>query len=518
MSHHLTRRPMQVAAACIAVGVLLSACSAGSTSGGGTATGAKDRTVTIDMEGYPASLDPGLQYDSATYPVYRNIYDQLLRRDSATLKPVPWIATAWKQTDPTTWEFTLRNDVKFSDGTTLTAKDAAFSLNRIIDKKFNSPQYANFSAVKDAKALDTTHLVIETHAPSPTLLSFLTTLSIVSEAYVEKVGNAKVNVVPMGSGPYTMQSATGGSEITLARNDSYWNGKPAIAKAIFRAVPTVAARIADLQSGRAQLVTTLGADQATQLKSDPSTQVLAVPTERVAYLALNVLGDTPTKDLKVRQAVVAAINYESLIKNLVGGYGKPVSAVLTPLAFGYPKNASSFSYDPQRAKALLAEVGTPHPVLKFPTSPSYNPQIVQAIQSDLQAVGFIVQISNTDQATFLKKVQSPAHDWGSVRFGRWSCSCLDADGVIYPLFRTGTVWSSYSNAQFDKAVDVGRTSTDVATRTKAYDTAFSILRSDLPGIGLYQEYAIYGASAGLQWKPDAAESMHLDQMSFSGKG
>ena len=517
MLYKLTRRAMKVAAVSIAMGVLLSACSLGSTGGGGTAVGAKDRTITIDMESYPSTLDPGLQYDGSTYPVYRNIYDQLLRRDSVTLKPVAWIATVWKQVNPTMWEFTLRDDVKFSDGTPLTAKDVAFSLNRILDKKFNSPQYANFSVVKNAKAPDATHLVVETNAPSPTLLSFLTTLSIVSEAYVEKVGNAKVNAEPMGSGPYTMQSAKGGSEITLVRNDSYWNGKPAIAKVIFRAVPTVATRVADLQSGRAQLVATLGADQATQLQSDPSIQVLAAPTERVAYLALNVLGNTPTKDLKVRQAVAAAINYESLIKNLLGDYGKPVSAVLTPLAFGYPKNASSFSYDLQRAKALLAEVGTPNPVLKFPTSPAYSPQIVQAIQSDLQAAGFIVQISNTDQATYLKTVQSPAHDWGSVRFGRWSCSCLDADGVIYPLFRTGTVWSSYSNEQFDKAVDAGRTSTDVATRTTAYDTAFSLLSSDLPGIGLYQESAIYGASTDLQWKPDASESMYVDQMSFSGK-
>ena len=518
MSHHLARRSVRITSAFLAGTVLLSACSMGSPSGGGTAAASKDRTVTIDLTDYPSTLDPGLQYDGSTYPVYRNIYDQLLRRDSASLKPVPWIATAWEQSGPTTWRFTLRDDVKFSDGTSLTAKDAAFSLNRIVDKTFNSPQYSNFSAVKEATAPDATHLVIETKEPSPTLLTYLTTLSIVSQAYVEKVGKAKVNEQPMGSGPYTMESAQAGSQITLARNESYWNGKPALAKAVFRAVPNIATRVADLQSGRAQLAVTLAADQATQLKSSPSTQVLAVPTERVAYLGLNVLGDAPTKDLKVRQAIAAAINYDSLIKNLGGGYAKPVGAVLTPLAFGYPQNATNFTYEPERAKALLVESGNPNPVLDFPASPAYSPQLLQAIQSDLQAVGFTVKISNTDQATYLKKVQSPAHDWGSVRFGRWSCSCLDADGVIYPLFRTGTIWASYSNAEFDKAVDQGRTSTDTATRTKAYDMALSILRRDLPGIGLYQEYAIYGASSELKWTPDAVESMYLDQMSLSGKG
>lgn len=517
MFYDIKRRRTRVAAATMAVGVLLSVFITGVTSSSAVAAAVKDRTITIDMAGYPSTLDPGLQYDSFSYWVYRNIYDQLLRRNSKTLKPMPWIATFWKRTNPTTWEFTIRNNVKFSDGTPLTAYDAAFSLNRILDKNFNSPQYANFSVVKTAKALDATHLEIETSAPSPTLLSFLTTLSIVSQAYVEKVGNAQVNLKPMGSGPYLMKSTIPGSQVILVRNNSYWKGKPAIATVVFRAVPAVAVRVADLQSGRAQLVTTLGVDQAIQLKSMRSVQVLATPTERVAYLAMNVLGNTPTKNLKVRQAIVAAINYDSLIKNLVGDYGTRVNAVLTPLSFGYPKDATPLTYDPQRAKSLLAEVGTPNPVIKFPTSPAFNPQIVQAIQSDLQAVGFTVNISNTDQATYLKAIQNPAHDWGSLRLGAWSCSCLDADGVIYPLFHTGTIWSSYSNKQFDAAVELGRTSNLVATRNKAYATAFSILRNDLPGIGLYQQDAIYGASPQLRWKPDAAESLYLDQMSLTGK-
>jgi len=505
--------------AVVAVGALvLTACGISSSGPGGDQAAGSGTTMTIDLTDYPASLDPGLQYDGSTYPVYRNIYDQLLRRDSTSLKPAPWIATAWKQTTPTTWQFTLRGDVKFSDGTPLTAEDAAFSLNRILDKKLNSPQFANFSAVSKATAENPTTLIIQTKQPSATLLTYLTTLSIVSKAYVEKVGNAKFNEQPMGSGAYKMESATAGSEITLVRNDKSWIPAPAVTKAVFRAVPNVATRVADLRSGRAQLVTTLGGDQANQLHSVTGVQILSTPTERVAYLGLNVLGDTPTKDLKVRQAISHAINYDSLIKNLTGGYAQPVNTVLTPLAFGYPAGASNYTYDPNAARRLLQESGTPNPVLDFPASPAYSPQLLQAIQSELQAVGFTVNITNTDQATYLKKVQSPQHDWGSVRFGRWSCSCLDADGVIYPLFRTGTVWSSYSNPEFDAAVDAGRTSTDEAQRKVDYNKAFTILNRDLPGIGLFQEDAIYGATSKLSWKPDAVESLYLDQMSFQAKG
>lgn len=500
---------------------MLSACGLGSPEGEGTEGnegngGPTQTNITIDLPNYPSTLDPGLQYDGATYPVYRNIYDQLLRRDSDTLEPVPWIAESWEQESPTTWRFTLRDDVTFSDGSPLTAKDAAFSLNRILDKALNSPQFANFSAVATATADSDTELVIETEDPSATLLTYLTTLSIVSEEYVDEVGNDGLNEKPMGSGAYVLESLRSGSEVKLKRNADYWGEAPEIEEAVFRAVPNVSTRVADLRSGQADLVMNLAADQAAELEGQDGMQVLAVPTERVDYLALNTLADTPTKDLRVRQAIAAAINYDSLIENLGGGFADPVGAVLTPLSFGYPDDAANYEYDPERARELLAEAGVTNPVLEFPASPAYDPQLLQAIQSDLQAVGFTVNITNTDHATFLQKVQDPSHNWGSIRFGRWSCSCLDADGVIYPLFRTGTVWSSYSNPEFDAAVDRGRTTTEEAERLEAYDSAFAMLNEDLPGIGLFQEYAIYGATAGLQWQPDAVESVYLDQMSFEG--
>lgn len=513
---HLNARDgtFRLTAAIAGVVAMLSAC--GLASPEGEESGPTQSSISIDLPNYPSTLDPGLQYDGATYPVYRNIYDQLLRRDSETLEPVPWIAEEWEQESPTTWRFTIRDDVTFSDGSPLTAGDAAFSLNRILDKALNSPQFANFSAVAKATAESDTELVIETKEPSATLLSYLTTLSIVSEKYVEEVGNDGLNEKPMGSGAYVLESARSGSEVTLKRNENYWGEAPEIEEAVFRAVPNVSTRVADLRSGQAHLVTNLAADQAAELKGQADVQVLAVPTERVAYLALNTLADTPTKDLKVRQAIAAAINYDSLIKNLGGGFADPVGAVLTPLAFGYPEDAENYGYDPERARQLLAEAGVANPVLAFPASPAYDPQLLQAIQSDLQAVGFKVNITNTDHATYLQKVQDPSHNWGSIRFGRWSCSCLDADGVIYPLFRTGTVWSSYSNPEFDAAVDRGRTTTDEAERLEAYEEAFAILDEELPGIGLFQEHAIYGATASLQWEPDAVESMYLDQMSFGG--
>lgn len=506
-SRRLGRRALQTLAVATASALALTGCSIGSGSGDG---GPDGQSLTVDIPNFPATFDPAMQYDESSYVVYRNIYDQLLRRDAATLEPVPWIATEWENTDDETWVFQIREGVTFSDGTDLTADDVAFSIERILDPETASPQFANFSAIESATADSDTQLTITTDGPSPTLLSYLTTLSVVpSEA-------GDLNAEPVGSGAYVLDSQTSGSDVSLVRNEEYWGDEPAIDEVTFRAVPDASSRVSDLQSGTADLILGVTPDQATQLEGAADVQVLSAPTERIANLVLNVVGDTPTQNADLRRAIALAVNYDAIIDDLQGGYAQPIGTVLTPLAFGYPDDLPNYTYDPDEAARLVEESGADDLSLTFPTSPSFSSQIVQAVQSDLEAVGFDVTVENSDHATFLQKVQDPARDWGSVRFGSWSCGCLDADGVLNPLFHEGTVWSSYANPDFDALVDEANSTLDEGARQEAYAQAIDILNEDVAGIGLFQVEAIYAANSGLSWQPDATQSLYVDQMSLEG--
>lgn len=509
-----THRSLKLIAVAVAAAAALAACSTPPTDGSSSKGLPTDASLTADLASYPASLDPGLQYDTDSYSVYRNIFDQLVHRDAKTREIKPWLATKWKQSDPNTWIFTMRKGVKFSDGTPLTAADAAFSIQRILDPKFASQQNANFSAIANATGSGD-RLMITTKYPSPTLLTYLTTLSVVPMAHVQKAGNEAFNVHPVGSGPYSFVSSIPGSQVVLKRNDSWWGPKPQIKDVTFRAVPSAASRVADLKSGKADIADSMTPDSATQLKGAGDLKVLSAPTERVSYLAFNTIKGGPTNDPRVRQAISLAINYKSLINDLEQGYAKPVNSVLTPLAAGYPKSLPDYAYDPAKAKSLIKQAGVAGKTIVMATSPTYDPQIVQSIQANIQDAGLKVSIRNSDQATYLKKVQSPAHDWGSIRFGQWSCSCLDADGVAYPLFRSGTVWSSYSNPQFDALVDRARQTIEAKSRTDMYSKAYQILDEDLPGIGLFQIESIYGASGKLRWTPDAQQSFFVSDMKLT---
>jgi peptide/nickel transport system substrate-binding protein len=480
------------------------------------APAATARVLVIDQPGDAATLDPGLQYDTTSYGVYRNIFDTLLGRDPKSGQIVPRLAKAWKMVDPTTWEFDLQDGVKFHNGDALTADDVKFSIDRMLDPSFKSPQYQNFSSIKDVTAVNPTTVRIVTSDPYPALLAQLVNLSIVPAAYTRAKGADALNVAPVGSGPYKFVEWRKGESVTLEADPSYWRGAPSIANVKFRAVPEPATRVADLQNGTADLLVGLDVDSIKQIESNARLRVLSVDTERVAYIAFDPLGKGPSAKKEVRQAIVQTIEPKVISDALLGGQVSPVATYLTSLHVGYDASIPAYPHDPDEAKALLAQAGYSNGVsLTFLTSPAYDQRIVQAIQGQLDPVGIKAEIQMVDQPTYLKKVQGPDHDWGDIRFGQWSCSCLDADGVIYPLFRTGSIWSSYTNPRFDADVDQARTSVDDAKRKQLYSEAARILQDDVVGEALWQVKALYGARASLTWQPTVDEQLLVFDMKDS---
>ena len=471
--------------------------------------------LTVDLQGDPATLDPGRQYDTNSYDVYRNIYDNLLHRNPQTSAIEPWIATKWRAATPTEWEFTIRHGVKFHDGSDLTAADVAASLQRIIDRQFNSPQYANFSAISNVRVAGPDTVVIVTSRPYPVLLAQLVNLSVVSGAYVRAHDQPYVNTHPMGSGPYRFVTWLRGDHVTLRSSGQDWHGRPEADEVTFRAVPEDATRVADLQSGRAQLALGLTSDDVRTIKSDSKLQILGGATERVAYLAFNAVGSSALHDVQAREAIAHAINRPALMQILLSGYALPVTQFLTAKHLGYDSKLVGYDYSLAKSRQLLAAAGHPGGLtLTFTTSPTYDQRIVQAIQGQLQQAGITVRLQSYDFGTYLQKIQSPQHDWGDLRFGQWSCACLDADGVIFPLFRTGSIWSSFSDPAFDTAVDSARSTLDVRARTADYATALQVLQKDVAGVPLWQVVALYGASRILRWHPTVDEQLFVADMSL----
>lgn len=468
-------------------------------------------TLTVDLPNDAATLDPHIQWDTDSYTIYRNVFDNLVTRDPSG-KIVPQIAMAWRYRDDTTLEFDIREGVKFHDGSPLTPADVAFSINRIINPALKSPQLSQFDQIVSAEALGG-KVVMKTKSPYPALMAQLVKLSIVPKAVVESVGDQQFNLKPVGSGPYRVDAWQKGVQTTLQANEAYWAGKPPFRTVVFRVVPDVATRVADLRTGRADIVRQLGPDEAAALKKEQQLRVLASPTERIGYMFVNAQAG-PTADVRVRRAIAHSIDKKTLIDALLQGYGNPVNIVLTPANFGYDADVQGYPYDLAKAKALVKEAGAEGATLSFLTSPAYDRRVVEALQQMVQEAGLKVEIVALDHPTFLRRRQGRPDEAGSLSLGRWSCACQDADGVIFPLFRTGSIWAKYSNAAFDDAVDSARKVLDEKTRLDLYRNAFRILKDDVPGIGIYQDYAIYGARKEVQWQPTPNEAFFVMDMKW----
>lgn len=467
-------------------------------------------TLSVDLASDAASLDPHVQWDTDSYSVYRNIFDNLLTRD-AKGAIVPQIASSWRYLDDNTIDFTIRSDVRFQDGSPLTVDDVVFSVKRITDPGFKSPQLSQFNSIVNAEAVDRNTVRLKTKEPYPALLAQLVKLSIVPKAYVEKIGNEAFNLAPMGSGPYRLVSWQKGVRAILEAVPDYWRGAPPFKRVTFQPVPDAATRIADLRTGKADIARGLNPDDAAIIKGDNKLQLLAVPTERIGYLFINALAG-PTKDVRVRQAIAYAIDRSLIIEALLGGYGRPVDIVLTPANFGFLADIKGYPYDPAKARALIKAAGAEGAELTFITSPVYDQRIVQAIQQMLGEVGLKVVIAMSDQPTFLRRRQGAPADAGSLSIGRWSCACQDADGVIFPLFHSSSAWAKYANPAYDETVEQARKTLDEKARLDWYRKAFEILQKDVPGIGLYQDVALYGARKELRWTPTADEAFFVFAM------
>lgn len=476
-----------------------------------TSAVAKDLLV-IDLVNEPSSLDPHKQWNPDSYYVYRNIFDNILTRDDDG-KIIPQIATEWTYVSDSEIVFKIRDDVKFHDGTPLTAGDVAFSISRIIDPKFASPQLGQFNKIVSAEATGTNEVTVKTDGAYPVLLAQLVKLSVVPQHVVKELGDEKFNEAPIGSGPYKIKQWQRGVQVSLERNDDYWGDKGPFPAAEFRAVPDAATRIADLQAGTTDLAIGLDSDLAKQLEGSGQAKALSVLTERMGYVKLNP-NRPPLDDKRVRQAIAHAIDKEGIVQGLLGGFDKPIDQLATPSHVGYVDGITGYKYDPAEARRLIGEAGAAGKKLSFATAPAFDQRVVQAIAQMLNDTGLSVEIELTDMAAYLQRVQSEPANQPSVAFGRWSCACQDVDGVLFPLLHSSSSWSSIADPKIDGLLEDARNTLDETKRLEAYKKISTFVAEDVPLIPLYQAAIIYGAANGLDWKPTANESLFLNRMKW----
>lgn len=450
--------------------VALSGCS-------GDKEGENSSQITIGIpQDLEESLDPHKMVAAGTQEVLFNLFEGLVKPDSDG-NLLPAVASAYEESeDGKVYTFTLREGVKFHDGSLVTAEDVKFSIDKCADTSNGGPLVAAFSNIESVTIADASTVVITLKEADTEFLAYMTTAII-------PASNANPDTNPIGTGPYKFVSRSPQENFVMEKFDEYW-GEPANIKDVtFKICANADSIVMDLEGGSIDMFPRVTATQAAELNDE--FMVLEGTMNLVQALYLNN-AVAPFDDVKVRQALCYAISPQEIMTIISDGKGTEVGSSMYP-AFGkyfMPELNDTYNQDIEKAKQLLAEAGYPDGFSFTITVPSnYQPHIdtAQVLVEQFKAIGVTAEIQLIEWDSWLNDVYAN-RQYESTVVG------IDANNLTgAAMLQRFTSTSSknfvnYNNAAYDEALNNAILSTDEGKKTAYYKECQTILSEDAANV------------------------------------
>jgi peptide/nickel transport system substrate-binding protein len=475
---------------------------------------AEAKTLRWSSQGDFLTMDPHAQNEALNNAATGQVYEPLINRDKE-MKLEPSLATSWKQEGPDRWRFTLRQGVKFHDGTPFTADDVVFTIQRVMAPTSNFKQY--LVGVTEAKKIDDLTVDILTSGPNPVLLQQLTEVRIMNKAWSEKNNVAKPqNFIEKeetfavrnmnGTGPYMLKSREVDIRTVFVENPNWWGKREGnVTEMVYQPIKADATRIAALISGEIDFVLDPPLQDLERLKrggtkvvegNENRTIFFGFDQNRDELLYSNVKGKNPFKDVKVRQAVYHAIDIEAIKTRIMRGQALPTGSIIAPQVNGFTKEIDvRLPLDRNKAKQLLAEAGYPNGfevTLDCPNNRYLNDEeICQAVTAMLAQVGIQSKLNAMPRATYFPKIQK--YDTSFYMLG-WGVPTFDALYSLQSLAQTvgqggdgNFNLGKYSNPKFDALVNQIKVETDQEKRNAMIVDALKIHNADVAHVPLHHQ-------------------------------
>jgi peptide/nickel transport system substrate-binding protein len=413
----------------------------------------------------------------------------------------PLLAESWEVSpDRLTWTFKLRKGVKFHDGTPFDAEAVKFTIERILDEATGSPRKSTATVIKAVTVTDPHTIALSTEKPFAPLLAQLSAynLAIISPTQARKEGKNYAKA-PSGTGPFRLESWRTGERMTLQRNDDYWGEKPFIDKLEVRVTPEDQARALQLLGGEVDVIASVPPVLLPRLAS-AQTKVLRETGFRTVYIGLNSKM-APWDNPKVRQALAHAINTDAIIKGVLSGVGRQGVGIESPVIGGAHQGLTPLSFDPAKAKALLAEAGFPggvDSVLYTPTGRYLNDrQVAEAVQAQAREVGIRLKIEAPEWATF-QQLLDTKDKVPLFLLGKGSPTG-DLDMTINLLMQSkGRMnYFGFEDAEVDRLIAAQRTITEPAEREQALARVQEAFHAAHVAIVLFYEEQVFAARTNI---------------------
>ncbi|QPM92272.1 ABC transporter substrate-binding protein [Pseudooceanicola algae] len=442
-----------------------------------------------------------------------HFFDTLVYRNPETMEYEPLLATSWERIDDLTLEFKLRPGVVFHDGSAFDADDVVVSYSHLINPDSHVMNSSLVNWISSVEKVDDMTIRLHTAHPFPAAFEFLssTRMGVMpSEVWENPPMTADgtpdyANMPVIGTGPYKMVSFVPGGDMILERFEDYYDGpkgQPAIKTLQMKTILDSETAIAELMVGQVDWVTGLTQDAVDSLRPIPGLEVLDGPDMRVSYLQLDATGrsgDTPIADLKVRQAIAHAIDKGSIARNLVGPAAQVLNAGCYPTQVGCSQEVEPYAYDPEQAKALLAEAGYGDGIQI--TIDAYRDRyLLEAILGNLAEVGIDADINMLQWAGLRSKMNDGEVE--VVQTGWASSGLNDISGIASVLLKM-TPDDSCQNPKVKELLDKADITIDTELRAATYKEALDTIAAEVCWIPLYSHSKPYAYNEALDFFPTA---------------
>ncbi len=494
----------------------------------------------------PPDLNPVHATDTTSAEVIYQIFESLVEIDNEG-NIVPLLAESWTSNeDGTVFTFKLREGVRFhatteggkptaNGGREMTAEDVVWTFNHICDPAVNSERayfvdmikgYADYrEGITDhlagVKALDKYTVQFELSYPFAPFISILgyNSFMILPREDVEKWGHREFNFHPVGTGPFKFEEWVQDSKVVLSRNENYWmkdadgNQLPYLDGIEFRIIVDHNIEWTEFLAGNLYQVyvddpyyeqaggTKMTVNPETGLKTAVTN--LGVFYERpqlgTYYYGMNV-EKPPFNDKRVRQALNYAINREVLIDLVLNGRPSPAKGVLPPGMMAYNPDLAGYTYDPEKARQLMAEAGygpnNPLEIDLYYNSSTLHERVAEAMQAQYAQIGVKLNLRVLDWGSLLDGVERG--EYGMFRMG-WVVDYPDPDNFLYVLLHSENIgpqgnYARFNNPRFDELTKLARLETDTAKRIQYYQEAERLVVEEAPWVFIYH-YATFSMVA-----------------------
>jgi peptide/nickel transport system substrate-binding protein len=474
------------------------------------------------------SADPHFHNTSSNNAASRHVFDTLIRQD-ARQRLLPGLAVSWRTRDALTWEIELRADVRFHDGSPFGPEDVVASLRRAGNVAGSPSSFGIYTrGIVAVEIAGPRSVVLRTAAPAPLLPNDLSLIPIVHRRFAEAPTEAfNAGMAAIGTGPFRLARFVPGERMEFARFDAYWDGAAAWSSVKLLFLRNGAQRAAALLAGSVQAIEAPPPSAMAELRRNPAVTISSVASNRIMFLFPdtgrertpyatdrrgNPLERNPLRDLRVRQALSAAIDRKALVERALDGEGSEAGQLLPDGYFGVSPRLVPDAHDPARARRLLAEAGWPEGfglTLHGSNDRFVNDgAVVQSIAAMFAQAGIEARAETMPWAVFAARASRPEFSLILVGWGAGTGEPSSPMRGLLATFDAATGLGAsnrgrWSNALFDRLLARGLSEFEPERREATLIDATELAIGDLGLIPLYHERATWALRRGLAHIPRA---------------